>query len=310
MAAPTETLLVVAQDSVTLPVAGVANKLDPRDNASRDFVETQGYDAQGLPCSELNYILNNLGLWVSYITTEQVPAKLSIDQNLADVASPSTSFDNIKQAATETYTGVVERATDAETQTGTDTDRYISPANLSARTATETRTGVIEIATTGEAQTGTDDARALTPAKLQDVTATETRKGVIEIATQTEVNVGTDDTRAITPLKAATLRGLTTLTTSVGSGANTLSDDWDNYEEIVVVTSDTGATTTLQTHFTFYTDVILASDSTVTFNYRIGTTTFLDFNFRDTNRNEVYVDTGVIEVSADILGIYGRYKKV
>lgn len=56
--------------------------------------------------------------------------------NLSDVISASTSFTNIKQAATTSATGVVELATDAETQTGTDTTRAITPANLTAKEAT------------------------------------------------------------------------------------------------------------------------------------------------------------------------------
>ena len=56
--------------------------------------------------------------------------------NLADVGSAATSFANIKQAATTSATGVVELATDAETQTGTDTARAITPANLTAKEAT------------------------------------------------------------------------------------------------------------------------------------------------------------------------------
>ena len=67
----------------------------------------------------------------------------------------------------ETAQGVLELATDAETQTGTDTARAITPANLAARTATETRTGVIEIATSAEMTTGTDDVRAVTPLKAR-----------------------------------------------------------------------------------------------------------------------------------------------
>lgn len=56
--------------------------------------------------------------------------------NLASMASAATSFANIKQAASDTATGVVELATDAETQTGTDTARAITPANLTAKEAT------------------------------------------------------------------------------------------------------------------------------------------------------------------------------
>jgi len=56
-------------------------------------------------------------------------------QNLNDVADKPTAFANIKQAATLTATGVVELATSAETITGTDPDRAVTPAGLSARLA-------------------------------------------------------------------------------------------------------------------------------------------------------------------------------
>lgn len=72
-------------------------------------------------------------------------------------------------AASETVAGIVELATDAEAQTGTDTTRAITPANLAAVTATETRAGVVELATTSEAVTGTDTARAVTPAGVASV---------------------------------------------------------------------------------------------------------------------------------------------
>lgn len=112
-----------------------------------------------------------------------------------------------KTAASDTATGVVELATDAETQTGTDTARAITPANLTARTATETRTGIVELATDAETQTGTDTARAITPANLAARTATDTRTGVVELATTAEALTGTDTARAVTPagLAAATL---------------------------------------------------------------------------------------------------------
>ena len=44
----------------------------------------------------------------------------------------ATAFANIKQAASDTATGVVELATDAETETGTDTARAVTPANVTA----------------------------------------------------------------------------------------------------------------------------------------------------------------------------------
>lgn len=70
--------------------------------------------------------------------------------------------------------------------------------------ATTTLLGLVFLATNAEVQTGTDANKAVTPASLSARTATEARTGVIEIANQTETNLGLDDTRAVTPLKLAT----------------------------------------------------------------------------------------------------------
>ncbi len=50
--------------------------------------------------------------------------------NLTDVASIPTAFANIKQAATTADTGVAELATVAESGTGTDTSRIVTPAGI------------------------------------------------------------------------------------------------------------------------------------------------------------------------------------
>ena len=86
--------------------------------------------------------------------------------NLSDVSSASTSFSNIKQAASTSATGVVELATQTEVNTGTDSNRVVSPATLEGRSATATRTGVIELATSAEVATGTDTDRAVVPSTL------------------------------------------------------------------------------------------------------------------------------------------------
>lgn len=52
--------------------------------------------------------------------------------NLSDVASAAAAFANIKQAASESATGVVELATTAEAEAGTDTSRAITAAGLKA----------------------------------------------------------------------------------------------------------------------------------------------------------------------------------
>lgn len=56
--------------------------------------------------------------------------------NLSDVDDAATAFATIKQAATDSATGVVELATDVEVETGTDTARAVTPAGLTAKEAT------------------------------------------------------------------------------------------------------------------------------------------------------------------------------
>jgi hypothetical protein len=89
-----------------------------------------------------------------------------------NAASTSSAADWIalevnRGQATTTVLGLVTLATDAEVQTGTDSNKAITPSSLSARTATETRTGLAEIATQAETDAGTDDQRIVTPLKLK-----------------------------------------------------------------------------------------------------------------------------------------------
>lgn len=70
-------------------------------------------------------------------------------------------------ASSTTATGVVELATSAETQTGTDTVRAVTPAGLQSKVASETASGIVELATAAETTTGTDNTRAVHPAGLK-----------------------------------------------------------------------------------------------------------------------------------------------
>jgi len=73
-------------------------------------------------------------------------------------------------SASTTVPGIVELATDAETITGTDTVRAVTPASLAAASTTlvpaasDTVAGRVELATNAETITGTDTVRAVTPA--------------------------------------------------------------------------------------------------------------------------------------------------
>ena len=137
-------------------------------------------------------------------------------------------------AATETEAGIIEIASNSETDAGTDNQRAITPAKLQrkinslingapsnrntlkelndaiesidtsgAPNADETTRGVIEIASNSETDAGTDNQRAITPAKLHRRTpnSSATTRGLIEIADTNEVDTGTDNTRAVPPVQ-------------------------------------------------------------------------------------------------------------
>lgn len=82
--------------------------------------------------------------------------------------------------------------------------------------ASDTAQGVIELATQAEVDTGTDTGRAVTPATLANWSglyvlpaASTTVVGGAELATQAEVDAGTDALRIVTPATLAAYSGLT-----------------------------------------------------------------------------------------------------
>lgn len=131
------------------------------------------------------------GLWATYVVKTQhvwsaTPDYAKMDWLLGDIY------------AGETYPGIVELATTAESTTGTDTTRVVTPAGLKAhvdaRTASATAAGIVELATTAEATTGTDAVRAVTPAGLAARTpaGSTTVSGLVELATDAEHAAGTN----------------------------------------------------------------------------------------------------------------------
>ena len=89
------------------------------------------------------------------------------------------------------------------------TSWQILPMPTTPDASTEVK-GVIEIATQAEADAGTDEERAITPKTMKAYVsgnapappnASEDARGIIELATQDETNAGTDDERAVTPKK-------------------------------------------------------------------------------------------------------------
>jgi hypothetical protein len=96
-----------------------------------------------------------------------------VANNLSDLASAATAFTNIKQAATDAATGVVELATVAEAKARADTTRVVTPAGLTdfARIKTGTYTGD---GSTSQAITGI----GFQPKYVQIVTRSTTEVGV------------------------------------------------------------------------------------------------------------------------------------
>lgn len=126
-------------DSGWSPVFAVVNDTTRRVLQLVDYVGGEGTE----PTAHINEYVGATGMTATIGSAVDIrgPAgagtgDMLYSNNLASMASAATSFANIKQAASDTATGVVELATDAETQTGTDTARAITAANLTAKEAT------------------------------------------------------------------------------------------------------------------------------------------------------------------------------
>jgi len=94
-----------------------------------------------------------------------------------------------QRAASDTVAGIIEIATIAETNTGTDATRAVSPDGLTDWT------GSAQVTTVGTLASGNVDAAVSA--------ATETVAGKVELPTQVEAEAGTDNVRTMTPLRTA-----------------------------------------------------------------------------------------------------------
>lgn len=113
-------------------------------------------------CSKNIPILQKAAESQAYLDIEFVLANI----DPASVVLGDTNFFN--PSATTEMEGVVELATDAETISGTDTHRAVTPAGLNARTAEESRTGLAQLATLAEVIAGQDLKKIVTPKALVD----------------------------------------------------------------------------------------------------------------------------------------------
>lgn len=143
-------------------------------------------------------------IWSREVVVNAAGTSVNVGAILANVTTPVSNTD----AATKAYVDSAAFTSALPGQAGnagkfvTTDGTNASWANLPS--ASESAAGVIEIATSAEVQAGTDSIRAVVPSTLVTLTSTESRAGIAEIATQTETNTGTDDARFVTPLKLTT----------------------------------------------------------------------------------------------------------
>ena len=129
----------------------------------------------------------------------------SITNPTADrtITVPDADVDLTKvRAASTTLDGVVELATTAETTTGTDTTRAVTPDGLK-----DGYQGSTNVTTLGSITTGVWRGTAIDQAYLSGQSGTNTgdepdadttTKGIVELATTAEATAGTDTSRAVT----------------------------------------------------------------------------------------------------------------
>lgn len=114
--------------------------------------------------------------------------------NLSDVASAATAFDTIKQDASESYKGVVELATDAETITGSSDTLGTHPKGVRAAIDAVVQTINTALGTKlTKADNLSDIADAATAFNNIKQAATTDATGVVEKATVGEIAAATTD---------------------------------------------------------------------------------------------------------------------
>jgi hypothetical protein len=139
--------------------------------------------------------------------------------------------------ASETVKGIAELATQAETNTGTDDARIVTPLKLQTRMAAYAQpldsdlTAIAALSTTsyGRALLALADQAALMALLLS---ATTSAQGIVELATTGEATTGTDTTRAVTPAGLAAAIAAA----GGGGGATTL----DGLSDVVVASHAAG----------------------------------------------------------------------
>lgn len=107
--------------------------------------------------------------------------------NLSDVDNAATSYDNIKQAASDTAIGAVEKAILAEVNTGTDGDRVITPDTAAGSYLGTKEVQVVAVDFTTEIATGNGQAYFRVPTSMAGMNLVTIAGAVITAATGTGI---------------------------------------------------------------------------------------------------------------------------
>lgn len=167
-------------------------------------------------------------------TTAMSPLKVALAIGKATAALPTYS------TATQTVSGLVRIATNAEVQAGTLGDGVaISPAGLNARTATQDRAGIIRLGNQSEINNSADGV-AVTGATLNGRGATTDTRGVVRLTTQAGVAPGGDGAGAlawnadvINTRGGQTINGSLNLDTFTANGIWSRGGMWKNGDQPV-----------------------------------------------------------------------------
>ena len=192
----------------------------------------------------------------------------------------------------------------------------IDHASTSAR-------GIVELATSTEAITGTDTIRAITSAALHAKTASTSRIGLVQLTSSTG-STSTSLAATASAVKAANDNANNRINESqlkssrtpvllksgnFVNGANTLSEAWNLFEELIVVTGSATISNSVHSHHLFLTDAFVPDD-TAPFNRNIMTTssaTEIAFNVGSSNKKIMYLaGHGDDDIVAKV---YGRFRK-
>jgi hypothetical protein len=100
-------------------------------------------------------------------------------------------------------------------------------------------------------------------------------------------------------------------TSSWVNGTNTISEAWDNFEQIIVVHSSLNSASGLtqrHAHETFFTDLIFPYDSASPASARPnGSDSSFSLSFGDTDRTKIYIANTLDDDR--MVAMYGRYRK-